>query len=459
MGTAEGEVAGDLGPSVVPELAPSGIDGVSAGDAASASATPQAPEVVQDAAATAALEAAGACQAMQTLTSGRKRELHDGALQAHICVVATQGDIVELMAAFRQADGFRTVTSWSFAYRILSDDGSQNLVEGTEDGLDEGVGERILGVLRRFGLHGLLLVISRWQDYGATDGLELFGTQLYSMVVERCKDLIANLKQAVGMTDAEQKMQRVIEKPPPGPKEFNFGFLPPLPEPKVATKFGPNHFMAETSLNRPVSLPHLFGAGNVQLWMENDRCLRQLTESELWSLRSMRQPDSRIERLLQAVAVLRGQRSQRWGVEKAGSAAARWGLCREVLRSATFRTELVLFDASNVSPEAARTALGLLDGLEVEEVRRVNLGAAGLYEWVHGIARWRLEGGGSTGAGPAGEVSVEALQPREAEFSAAMPYSQKASPARLRPSKLKPTMAGGSMYRQKTMPYGTSFSR
>lgn len=457
MGSAVDEATGTLGATSEPGLALPGTDGASAVDAVSATAACEAPAAVQDAVAP---EAVSSCQAMQTLTSGRKRELHDGALQAHICVVASQGDIVELMAAFRQADGFRTVTSWSYAYRIVVGDGSEGIAEGIEDGLDEGCGERILGVLRRFGLHGLLLVISRWQDYGATDGLELFGTQLYSMVVERCKDLITNLKQAVGMTDAEQKMQqRMTEKPPPGPKEFDFGFLPPLPEPKVATKFGPNHFMSETTLNRPVSLPHLFGAGNVQLWMENDRCLRQLTDSELWSLRSMRQPDSRIERLLQAVAVLRGQRSQRWGVEKAGSAAARWGLCREVLRSATFKTELVLFDASQVSPEAARTALSLLDGLEVEEVRRVNLGAAALYEWVHGIARWRLLGGGSSGASPSRDMSVEALQPREAEFSAAMPYSQKPSPAKLRPAKLSPAFLGGSTYRQRTLPYGTSLSR
>jgi hypothetical protein len=81
----------------------------------------------------------------------------------------------------------------------------------------------------------------------------------------------------------------------------------------------------------------------------------------------MRQPDYRIERVLQAVSMLRGQRPQRL----AGNAMARWGQCREVLRSPTFCTELLLFDASTVSPETAGQALQLVDGLEVRMCVRV----------------------------------------------------------------------------------------
>ena len=43
-------------------------------------------------------------------------------------------------------------------------------------------------MFRRNRLQGLLLVLSRWQDYGASAGMDLHGTTLYAQVVERCKD-------------------------------------------------------------------------------------------------------------------------------------------------------------------------------------------------------------------------------------------------------------------------------
>lgn len=353
---------------------------------------------------------------IQTLTSGRKRDVKGGAFQAHICVVASLQDVKEVMSAFEQSDGFRSVTSWCCAYRIVEpgslgsqDSCFQPLLEASDDGLDEGCGQKLLSVLRRYALEGLLLVVSRWQDYGATSGLEVFGNELYGIVVERCKDLIMNLKQAVGTSDSE--VVKCMDKPTPSRKTYDFSFLPPLKEPRVPQKFGPNHFLADTSMNKPASLPHLFNGGDVRLWMANDQILRHLPEAEIWAMRSLRQPDYRIERVLQAVSILKGIK-----VAPATTAAARWGHCREVIKSPTLRTELMLFDAACVPPEAAQRALELVQGLEAEDIRRVSAGAAALYEWVRGVARWRLEG-------PPPEPSQEdlsqgiplhPLQPREA---------------------------------------------
>lgn len=353
---------------------------------------------------------------LQTLTSGRKREVRGGAFQAHICVVGSTADVKKVMDAFQRADGFRSVTCWSYAYRINAvppgqASAEQTLAEGSEDGLDEGSGQKILGVLRRFSLQQLLLVVSRWQDYGASSGLDLFGTELYGIVVERCKDLIATLKQAVGLSEPQLQVVKQVEQPPPRPRNFDFTFLPPLPEPRVPMKYGPNHFLCDTELNRPASLPHLFSGGDVRLWMANDQALRNLPESEIWAMRFLRQPDYRIERVLRAVAALRGQKVP----ASASTPAGRWGHYREVIKSPTLRTELLLFDASTVSLEAARHALELMNGLEAVDIQRVSAGAAALFDWAQGIARWRLEGPSSfESAEKRDAITLEPLQPREA---------------------------------------------
>merc|ERR1712039_563550 len=100
-------------------------------------------------------------------------------------------------------------------------------------------------------------------------------------------------------------------------------------------------------------------------------------------MRFLRQPDYRVERVLQAVATIRGQK-----IAQASTAAARWGHCREVIKSPTLRTDLMLVDAASIPQDNARRALELVQGLQAEDIRRVSPGAAALYEWVQGVATW-----------------------------------------------------------------------
>ncbi|CAK0828075.1 unnamed protein product, partial [Prorocentrum cordatum] len=232
-----------------------------------------------------------------------RREVRGCTFQAHVCTVASQADVDQVLAAFARAEAFKTVCSWSYAFRLapteVSEEGGEGAgraaLEDAEDGLDEGTGQRILGVLQRLGVEGLMLLVSRWQDYGASPGLELLGTELYSIVTERCKDLIASLQSAMGLD--RLPLRRTPPGPPPGPRTFDFASLPPLPEPVAPPKYGKNHFMSDSSLAPacgaaavgPKSMD-LVG-GDVRLWMSNDQCLQNLPDSELWSLRSMRQPD------------------------------------------------------------------------------------------------------------------------------------------------------------------------
>jgi len=375
---------------------------------------------------------------LETLTSGIRKEVRGGSLQAHICTISRIDDVPRVMEAMRAALAFQEVTSWCYGYRLRKraavedgnpDEGAGDAHEGWEDGLDEGTGEKILTVMRRSGLQGLLVVVSRWQDHGRdyqtpTPGLELYGLQLYSMVVERCKDLLANIKMAMGLGQAPPS-------PPPMPffkerlskKTIDFSFLPPLPEPRVPTKFGPNHFLYESSMNKQRSMPSLFGGGDVRLWMANDDCLRHLPDSELWALRAIRQPDPLIERTLHAVSLLRGQSP----AALSGPPAARWGHLLQTLRSQTLRTELLLFDARCISQKTAQMALSVMEGMDAEEVRRANPGAGVLFEWAQGVARYRCLGPPESEE----DDALAALQPREADLS---PLPKMGQPRRLLPA-------------------------
>eukprot|EP00929_Paragymnodinium_shiwhaense_P111289 TRINITY_DN7909_c0_g1_i1.p1 TRINITY_DN7909_c0_g1~~TRINITY_DN7909_c0_g1_i1.p1 ORF type:complete len:447 (-),score=75.59 TRINITY_DN7909_c0_g1_i1:90-1430(-) len=413
--------------------------------------------------ATAAQSGANGHGALDTLTSGHRRELRGGALQAHICVVTAAADVGSVMAAFQSADAFKHVTSWSYAYRIRAvrqpgtvDQFLHN--EGTEDGLDEGCGERILQVLKRHNLDGLLLVVSRWQDFGATPGLELFGTVLYGIVKERCKDLILHLKAAMGLGDTSvqsqplavaadpwDQMKSKASRPPVlkmqkprGYQSFDFSFLPRLVEPKEHSKMTPNHFMADgPTMKKTSSLPSLMNGvgGDVRLWMRNDQCLQELSEQDLQTLRTLRLPDERIERVLHAVATLRGQK-----LAKTGSATGRWGQCLQLLRSQTFRTELLLTDVSQITVEAAQQADFLLQGLEAASLQRTSPAAGILCDWARGLVRWRLDGPPAEDDGGLEQsemVPVEALQPRIASPAGLM-RSSRSGPIRVgfnRPSR------------------------
>eukprot|EP00747_Dinoflagellata_sp_TGD_P165432 gnl/TRDRNA2_/TRDRNA2_186688_c0_seq1.p1 gnl/TRDRNA2_/TRDRNA2_186688_c0~~gnl/TRDRNA2_/TRDRNA2_186688_c0_seq1.p1 ORF type:complete len:350 (-),score=60.92 gnl/TRDRNA2_/TRDRNA2_186688_c0_seq1:197-1246(-) len=199
---------------------------------------------------------------LQTLTSGRKMLLQGGAIQAHICVVSKEEDVDAVMQAFRRADAFKTVASWSFAYRIVADAGLTHFLEGSEDGFDEGCGEKILGVLRRQSLHGLLLMVSRWQEYSelaVTAGIDLFGLPYFGFVVERCKDLLANITKVLS-TAKEDPARAGIGQ---GREQGSAGLLPSfprLPEPPERPRFGHGHFMTDKYMQRSQSLPTIFAA-------------------------------------------------------------------------------------------------------------------------------------------------------------------------------------------------------
>lgn len=331
---------------------------------------------------------------LHTLHSGPKRDLKGGSLQAHISVVASHQDVAAVLSCLGQSVDNVDVTNWSYAYRITERGAENFLHEITEDGIDEGCGFVTLSVLRRFALQGLLVVISRWQILGTTSGLELYGTELHSIVSERTKNIIAHVKQAVGSIQPGKPKEDRFAKSPSRQskvKTFSFRQLPVVTEPKPPAKYGPNHFLSYSPMSKhssSISLPGLFDqGGDVQMWMDSGRYLQGMTDSDICALRAMRQPDWRVEEVLQAVAALRGK-----PIKPSKTPSARWGQCKDVLKSRTLRTELLLFDASKVPYDLAQHALTLLEGICVEDVVRASPCAAALFEWAVGIVRWRLVG-------------------------------------------------------------------
>lgn len=322
---------------------------------------------------------------LRTLTSGRKRTVRGGCLQAHVCAIRSENEVTTVMQQLHKADQFQAVASWSYAYKLGSSASPQESPEGFDDGEDEGCGEKVLGVLERFDLVGLLLVVSRWNDIGASCGLESLGTSLYSAVVERCKDLIIGLQNAMLPGGNRGPNHGSPQKAKPELQSFDFATLPPPmePNPSLGGRYGPNHFKA--GMERTQSLPQLLG-GDAQQWVAHDKYLQNLLPEELQALRSLRKPHPDILRVLEAVALLKGA----WGPgEKSGNAAAQWGRCREMIQSPTFRTELLLLDSPRIPVKCIQNAREILSGLDTENARRLGNGAVALLDWAQYIVRSR----------------------------------------------------------------------
>eukprot|EP00930_Biecheleria_cincta_P025513 TRINITY_DN18160_c0_g1_i1.p1 TRINITY_DN18160_c0_g1~~TRINITY_DN18160_c0_g1_i1.p1 ORF type:complete len:511 (-),score=82.65 TRINITY_DN18160_c0_g1_i1:224-1756(-) len=130
---------------------------------------------------------------MSTLTSGKRKTYpNKSTFQAHVCCVMDPLQVPRVIESLRESAHFKSVRSWTYAYRIVSPfDGQTH--ESSEDDNDVGAGEKMLGLLKRMGLENLLLVISRW-DLGSSNRL---GAELFKCVNEQCKDLLKELQQAV----------------------------------------------------------------------------------------------------------------------------------------------------------------------------------------------------------------------------------------------------------------------
>jgi hypothetical protein len=76
----------------------------------------------------------------------------------------------------------------------LSDNGEEGgLVEGFDDGSEEGSGQKLLHLLQKMGVENILIIVCVWH----TSMPGQFGTETFKMVLERAKDLLTSLHMKV----------------------------------------------------------------------------------------------------------------------------------------------------------------------------------------------------------------------------------------------------------------------
>lgn len=80
-----------------------------------------------------------------------------------------------------------------------------------------------------------------------------------------------------------------------------------------------------------------------------DVSIRQLTKQHIINLRKQVRPHTLVEKTLNLVCLLRG------------CVAPSWTMARELMKSMTFKLELMLMDPSNIKPSLIRKVLTMLN--------------------------------------------------------------------------------------------------
>jgi len=285
-----------------------------------------------------------------------------------------------------------------FAYRILTPDGVS--YEGSNDDEEPGTGEKILALMQRLNLDNLLLVVTQW-DTGCRGRL---GTSLYHCIIDRCKELLEDLKTTSNENPDENtppppaledagSPAPAVSAAPLNPRCFSFEALPQAVPARSGDrgKYGPNHFMSDlvdpAMDQRRQGGMGLFdqssswGPGTEEVWEINENALGDISKQDFLALRAMARPVPAVVRVTFAVCLLKGAVS--------ATAPLSWATCREMLSSPTLRLELVLLNPKQISSSRARRAASLLSETPgLAKVRRIHMALGNLMEWGLRMLEW-----------------------------------------------------------------------
>ena len=81
------------------------------------------------------------------------------------------------------------------------EENTDRLIEGFNDGGEEGSGQKLLHLLQKMGVENILIIVCVWHTYMPGQ----FGTETFKQVLERAKDLLTSLHMKV--LEAERQAQ------------------------------------------------------------------------------------------------------------------------------------------------------------------------------------------------------------------------------------------------------------
>eukprot|EP00743_Colponemidia_sp_Colp-15_P004485 GILK01004836.1.p1 GENE.GILK01004836.1~~GILK01004836.1.p1 ORF type:complete len:535 (-),score=124.75 GILK01004836.1:351-1904(-) len=371
---------------------------------------------------------------LSTIVHGKPLIDRKATYQAHAAAVSDISHVRIVMTELMKDSRFASSRSKVFAFRILPKDYEQQVASGVypdnikvEEAFEEdkeiGAGEKLLYLLQRLGVDNILLVVTKSEVLGAFCPS---GPASYKNILERAKVLIHELhdlaeshrledeaRQKKLEEDREKAMQ-LMQLVPYDPdmnrfnkqskekataavptKHMNADAMVPPSARKVGTRkpLRPAHF--KTQLVSTQSGPSstmveaqlaLCNSDSIQGVVHDDTALlrtvgrtetalENLTKADIAELKSMIRPHPFVEKIMECVCTLRGCTDKSWKSAK------------ELLSSATFRFELIIFDIGTLSDTVVDSVKTILkqSQLTLEEVRRISQCAATLLQWVIAI--------------------------------------------------------------------------
>eukprot|EP00742_Colponemidia_sp_Colp-10_P005819 GILJ01006223.1.p1 GENE.GILJ01006223.1~~GILJ01006223.1.p1 ORF type:complete len:532 (+),score=101.13 GILJ01006223.1:34-1596(+) len=369
---------------------------------------------------------------LSTIVHGKPLIDRKATYQAHAAAVSDISHVRIVMTELMKDIRFASSRSKVFAFRILPKDYEQQVTNGVhpdnikvEEAFEEdkeiGAGEKLLYLLQRLGVDNILLVVTKSEVLG---GFCPSGPSSYKNILERAKVLINELHDLAEshrredearqkkLEEDRQKAIQLMQLVPYDPdmnrfnkqskerataavptKHMNADAMVPPSARKVGSRkplrpahfktqmvsaqSGPNSTMVEAQLalcnSEPIQVQDdtalLRTVGRTETALEN------LTKADIAELKSMIRPHPFVEKIMESVCTLRGCPDKSWKTAK------------ELLSSATFRFELIIFDIGTLSDtvvDSVKTSLKQSQ-LTLEEVRRISQCAATLLQWVIAI--------------------------------------------------------------------------
>ena len=146
---------------------------------------------------------------LYSVSFGKQELFKKVTYQAFSAAISSQHHVDLVMRYICQKQKISVAKSKIVAYRVSSQnaiqshrtfqseedegEGTDRLIEGFNDGGEEGSGQKLLHLLQKMGVENILIIVCVWHTYMPGQ----FGTETFKQVLERAKDLLTSLHMKV----------------------------------------------------------------------------------------------------------------------------------------------------------------------------------------------------------------------------------------------------------------------